>query len=183
VIGAFYILINEQMSVLSELAGQLDGKINFDETSRVWVVNMDTGASSQYDNYGFNSFFERDGIYYGIADDGIYKLDGDNDVGVGIDSVIEIGKSNYGTYKIKSSQGIYIGCSSTGKIFAKVVTERMEKIYEMSFNSTTLQIQKIPISYKHIGSEWNVIITNDSGCDFNIADIDFKLVITTRRSI
>ena len=149
---------------------------------RTWAVNLDTGASSQYDGYGFNSFFERDGEYYGVAEDGIYLLEGDTDAGAGIPALLEIGSSNYGIHKTKKSNGVVVGCSSTGVMYLKIDVDGVEQIYQMTNSSAHIESHLIPISHRQIGTQWNLTLMNDGSCDFDIADIEFRLLAMTRRT-
>jgi hypothetical protein len=56
------------------------------------VMNVATQAISEYTNYAFNSFVLWDGHYYGLAAGGIYLLEGTDDAGTGIDTLIESGE-------------------------------------------------------------------------------------------
>lgn len=42
-----------------------------------WTANVDNWAMSRYQDYGFFDLVAIDGLLYGIADDGIYRLDAD----------------------------------------------------------------------------------------------------------
>jgi hypothetical protein len=183
ILGEYMAYFDSSLAIRGDSPGFIDGKAAVNQGSRVWVVNMETGASSQYDDYGFESFFqdENTGEYFGVAEDGIYRLDGDNDAGVDINSLLEIGSSNYGTHRIKKSTGLYVGCSSTGKLYMKVVTDGVERIYQMTNHSATVQIHKIPISHRQLGTQWNLTLMNADGDDFDVSTIDFRIIETTRR--
>lgn len=174
--------LGSSLSIHGNSPGFIEGRAAVNQDSRVWVVNMDTESSGQYDNYGFNSFFERDGEYFGVADDGIYQLDGDNDDGLDIACLLEIGSSNYGTHKPKKSHGVYVGCSSTGNLYLKVNTDGTERIYKMKSHSTAIQTHEIPVSHRQIGAQWNLTLMNENGCDFDVSDIDFRIKPMTHRS-
>ena len=186
--SSFSVLGEYSATLLSVLAGQsmAMGKIgsgaSLNDDSRVWVVNMDTGASSQYEGYGFTDFFERGGEYFGIAEDGIYLLEGDTDSGVDIDALIDMGLSNYGTRKIKKPLGLFVGCSSTGVLLLKAVADGVEQIYTMNDYSATHKVHKVPTNHRHLGSEWNLVLLNKDGCDFDISEVDFRILPTTRRN-
>lgn len=47
---------------------------------QAWTANTDTWAMSRYAPYSFISLAVIDGVLYGIADDGIYAINGGNDV-------------------------------------------------------------------------------------------------------
>jgi len=121
-LGEFLVSIDSSGVFQTSAIGIVNDRPSVDFEGRVWVVNMDTGASSQYDNYGYNSFFERDGQYYGVADDGIYLLDGDDDEGDDIDALIEFGRSSL--YDVDGNRinrkkkivNVYVGVSSDNKM-------------------------------------------------------------------
>jgi hypothetical protein len=181
VIGSFYALIDGRLSVVSGLAGQLVGRMNFDETSRVWVVNMDTGASSQYDNYGFNSFFERDGEHYGVAEGGIYKLEGTDDAGTDIDALIEMGRSDLGSPHKKKVINVYAGVSSTGKMLLKVDADGQTYIYEARSSSTAVSSNRFDIGRGLSGNYYNFTLMNQDGNSFDLETVIFEPVVMKRK--
>ena len=147
---------------------------------RVWVVNIDTGASSQYYNFGFNSFFtdEATGIDYGVADDGIYQLDVTTDQDSAIEYLLEVGKSNYGSHRQKKSYAVYVGAKLNGDTFLKVDIDGIEKVYSVG-NTASMQPTRVGLSHRHTGTYWNLTLV---GNDCNISDIEFKLLPRGRRT-
>jgi len=117
--SVFSFLGTFSLSMLSDVLGwsrsliTLSGRPSMDDSGQVWCVNMDTGASSQYEQYGFNDFFERDGYFYGIAEDGIYLLEGTQDVGEDIGTYIDFGTNDLGVPGRKKVLNVHIGMSDT----------------------------------------------------------------------
>jgi hypothetical protein len=174
----------EELHLSSSFMQLLNTDIGVDPSARVWVVNTETGASSQYDKYGFNSFFERDGEYFGIASDGIYKLDGADDAGNDIDFELEVGNSNYGTYKTKRSPRVYVGYRSTGEMLLKVECDGVENIYTAEENTSDLRSHKFRLSERGpgtTGSFWNYKLLNVEGCQVDVSNVEFSLLIKSRR--
>ena len=149
--------------------------------SRTWAVNLDTGTSSQYDGYGYNSFFERDGKYYGVADDGIYLLEGEKDAGKSIAALLDQGLSDYGTFHTKKATDVYIACASGGRLQLKVVVDGVEKVYQANSHSNTIKEHRVQISRSQLGSEWQLVWSNQGGDDFDISEIDFHIFPMNRR--
>ena len=143
------------------------------DTGVVWVVSMDTKASSQYEQYGFNSFFERAGVFYGVAGNGIYKLEGETDAGAAIKSLADLGKTNLGSKKLKSVPYVYLGVSSTDKMVLKVVADGVENYYTARDGSETLQNQRVDIGKGLKGNYWQLVVENNNGCDFSLEGIEF----------
>ena len=40
-----------------------------------WTANVDTWAMSRYQDYGFSELVVINGVLYGVAEDGVYRLD------------------------------------------------------------------------------------------------------------
>ncbi len=156
-------------------------ELDLDDDGMVWVVNTETGASSQYEQYGFNSFFKRDGISYGVADDGIYKLDGDDDEGANISALVNFGKSDFGISFKKKVPYFYIGIGSDGLMFLKCDVDGSEYIYEMRSSSTDMKNHRVDVGKGFEGTYWNTTLLNKEGADFVIATVQFKPLISSRR--
>ena len=153
-----------------------------DPESRVWVVNTDTGASVQYDDYGFNSFFERDGEYFGVAEDGIYKLSGTTDAGVPIEGLVDYGTSTFGTAQRKRLMNVYVGVSSTNRMLLKVSVDGDTYIYEArSSESGHLKHHRFDLGRGLAGTHWRLQLLNKSGCDFDLESVEFEPVILSRK--
>lgn len=183
---SFSFLLTYKFDLISSIIGsdiilaQVGNKPVFDSTARVWAVNLDTEASSQYDNYGFNSLFtdEQTGIDYGITDDGIYSIDSDTDSGEDIEFLIDTGRTNYGSRKQKKSYAVYIGASSTGDVFLKLDIDGVVKIYSADV-SPVMKPNRVGLSHRHTGTYWNLVLT---GTTSEISDIEFTLLPRGRRT-
>lgn len=153
-----------------------------DPDAQVWVVNTDTGATVQYDDYGFNSFFERDGEYFGVAEDGIYKLSGTTDAGVPIESLIDYGTSTFGTAQRKRLMNVYAGVSSTNRMLLKVSVDGDTYIYEArSSESGHLKHHRFDLGRGLAGTHWRIEVLNRAGCDFDIESLEFEPVVLSRK--
>lgn len=73
--------------------------------------NLTGGGTSRYSGWHFNSFATIGGDYYGIDSAGLRLLQGDDDQGEEILSVIHLGRVGFGTSRMKSLPAIYV----TGK--------------------------------------------------------------------
>lgn len=154
----------------------------FDSTRRVWVVNMDSGATVQYDDYGFISFFERDGDYYGVAEDGIYLLEGDDDAGFDIDALVSYGTSALGSKQRKGITNFYVGASSDGKLILKIqVDGGTEYLYEARSSSTHLDQHRFDIGKGLVGNYFTMHLLNQDGDDFDIESIHFDPIPLKRK--
>lgn len=151
-----------------------------DESSRVWVMNLDTGASSQYEGYGFNSFYESEGSYYGVADDGIYLLEGHTDSGISIDALVEFGLSNLGTTYKKAVKNVYLGVGSSGKMYLKVKADAETYIYEARSSSTEIMNHRVDVGRGLNGTYFNFTLVN-KGNEFDLETISFEPFTMSRK--
>lgn len=74
-------LIIDEVMIEDEVVGGYAGQ--------AWTANVDTWAMSRYAPYSFSGLAVIDGVLYGIADDGVYAMDGGN---TQINAVITTGK-------------------------------------------------------------------------------------------
>lgn len=179
-IGEFLVSMEDGMTLFHSLDGQ-SSTAALNSASRVWVVNMENGASGQYDNYGFNSFFESDGKYYGVADDGIYELDGDDDNGAEILALIQAGKSDLGTPRQKRIENVYAGVSSEGKLLLKVEADGQSYTYEARSSSETLENHRFDVGKGLRGNYYDFTLLNQNGDDFDLESISFEPVVLSRK--
>lgn len=156
-------------------------KPSVNDTNRVWVVNIDTGASGQYDGYGFNSFFEEDGICYGVAEDGIYQLDGTTDSGQDIDALLEIGKSNFGIQEEKKIINVYAGVRSDNTMLLKVDADGESYIYEARRANDELSNTRFDVGKGLKGNYYNFTLLNNEGGDFELETMSFEPVTLSRK--
>jgi len=147
----------------------------------VWVVNLDTSASVRYEQYGFNSFFQRGNDYYGVANDGIYKLSGDTDAGSPISALVEFAKSNFGVAQDKTMPNVYLSASSDGALVLKVVTGKQTLFYTARSSSEELDKHRVDLGRGLQGMYWQFGVMNQNGDDFNVAGMEFLPVASKRR--
>ncbi len=175
IVGSFVVSEFSGASLLSHqvLGTSLD--------SIVWVINTETSASTRYTDYGFNSYFLRSGHYYGVAADGIYLLEGEDDAGIVIDSTITLGNTTAGTAKLKQVPAIYLGVTSSGKMLVKTEVDGAVRIYEARASRANLHNQRADLGKGVWGNNWTFSIMNQDGCDFDLASVEFLPIASSRR--
>lgn len=185
-VGSFTVNFSSEIEYNDSVSGvRVKGGVDLpgvDQDARVWVVNTDTGASVQYDDYGFNSFFERDGEYFGVAEDGIYKLSGATDAGVPIEALVDYGRSTFGTPQRKRLMNVYAGVSSTNRMLLKVSVDGDTYIYEArSSESGHLKHHRFDLGRGLAGTHWRIEVLNRAGCDFDMESLEFEPVVLSRK--
>lgn len=92
------------------------GSISLDGTDYVaWVLNPSNKAFSSYSNFPFNSFVQIENQAFGIADDGIYLLEGEDDDGEDIEGRLRMGLMDFGSSMWKNVRHAYLGIVSGGE--------------------------------------------------------------------
>lgn len=147
---------------------------------RVWVVNLDTAAASQYDDFAFNSFFERGGQWYGVADDGIYLLEGADDYGAVISADVQLGQVTF-TGTPARVEAVYVAAVSDDRMHVRVDVGGLSRVYETHLDSTDVRNQRAKLGRGLKGRNWTFSILNKDGCDFEIEGVDFTPVAANRR--
>lgn len=180
-IGEFAVELNSTIDGQGYAIATITGQPTLNTVARVWVMNVETGASSQYEGFGFNSYIERDGEYYGVAEDGIYKLEGADDEGVDIDALIEIGKSDFGSRQRKRVPNVYVAVSSTGRMHLKVVSDGKTYYYRARSHSDEVRNHRIDLGKGLRGNFYSLTLLNKDGDDFTLEDLSFTPVNLSRK--
>lgn len=181
-LGEYLMPLSSQLRGISVGNMRVGESAAFESVDRVWVVNTDTGASSQYSNYGFNSYFVRGGYGYGVASDGIYRLDGDKDAGSDISAQVNLGSMLFGQVANKAVPAVYVNASSDGKLVLKVeVDGAAPRYYAARSSSTALDNHRIDPDRGLRGNNWVFTVMNQNGDDFSLAELEFVPIILSRR--
>ena len=185
VIGLLLGALEDSLSISDSAVASVGDGTNFapavDDSSRVWVVNIDTGTTSQYDNYGYASFYSYGGKNYGVAEDGIYELTGDTDNGVEIDALVDFGRTDLGSIYKKRVTSAYVDVGSDGKMELVIETDGQTSEFEANSFSAAVSRHRINMGSALSGYYWNPVLTNNNGYDFNLASIMLEIMQLNRR--
>ena len=115
--------IHESLSIVEfnrgkNIAKQLVNDLVFieDDYSRekqygyAWTANVDTWAMSRYQDYGFSELTVVDGVLYGVAEDGVYRLDANSFV----DAKLTTGQLDLGQGSLVHPLGAYLEYELSG---------------------------------------------------------------------
>jgi hypothetical protein len=181
-IGTYGVSQLSALTAMSLQAQAVAGHAALDDVGRVWVVNMESAASTQYSNYGFNSFFVRNGESYGVADDGIYRLSGATDLLEPIDAQINLGSNRLGVSHDKLLPAVYINAASDGKLILKVEVDGADPYYyEARSSSEELDNHRVDTGRGLKGNNWTFTLMNQDGDDFELANLEFVPLQGSRR--
>jgi hypothetical protein len=164
---------------LAAASGAVDNQVGVTAHSDTWVVNLETGAASQYDAFGFNSFSHYDGGYLAAASDGIYQLAGSTYAGTPIGWQAQLPVDNFGTSHKKRFPDIWIGVSSTNAVYLKVVTEDDTYIYQADTRTAGLQENHIETGRGLEGTYWTFTLQGTASAE--IESIDFTPIVLQQK--
>jgi hypothetical protein len=161
------IAINEVCTVLDSMRFTVDDLP--DHTGGVaWVMNISTGATSLFLDYGFNSFMNVDGVACGVAEGGIYKL---QETSATVPSSgIDYGLSNFGSSRKKRIPHFYAAVASTGKVFLRLLADGLEAEYFALSFSDYVEPNKINVGRGIFAAYWNPMIIAPEGVSIEELD-------------
>jgi hypothetical protein len=151
------------------------------QDGEVWVVNDESGASTSYEGYGFNSFCKFKNKYYGAKADGVFLLEGDTDHGALVRSAISLGKQDFGTSIQKAVPSCYIGVASSGDVFLKVIANDTPYLYKTVRSDSYLKTQRIQLGKGLKANYLTFELYNETGADFELSSVEFEVVQLSRR--
>lgn len=177
--GTYDVQLLSSGSIASLQSISLNNRPDLNDGAVVWVLNRENNASSVYEEFGFNSFFERDGQYFGVANDGIYLLEGEDDAGEPIKSLIDVGRSNLGyTHNKRIMQGqVYISSGSELPLQLKINVDGREWNYQVKTAGMAVRNRCLYSGWAVKGAFWDFILSNKDGSDFELHDISFTPVV------
>lgn len=155
------------------------------DDSEGWAVNTETGASSRYQGYGYDSFATVNGRHLGVRANGIYLLEGDSDVGQPIHAGVHLGLQDFGTSQLKHLSNVYLGVSATGGLFIKVGVGEGETKQEYTYAARRvdpqLKTQRFDLGRGLRSNYFSFELVNDDGAGFELEKIEFVAVASDRR--
>ena len=126
-----------------------------------WVMNIDSGATSVFLDYGFNSFIELDGITYGVNASDIWNIQETSAVVPA--SGIDYGLSSFGSPRKKRIPHFYAAVASTGKIMLRLLVDGSKAEYFALSSTDYVEPNKINVGRGFHAVFWNPILIAPEG--------------------
>lgn len=148
------------------------------------VVNTVTGAVTEYQNYGFDSFAVIGGVTYAAGTDGIYELDSAvTDNTAPISAYFETGALDFNSEYLKRMEGVYAAYRTTGDIRVSVRTdEGKQYAYNMKYDGVpTIRQRRVPVGKGLKGKYWQIKFENVNGSGFGFDTMNILAHETVRR--
>jgi len=172
--------MNEAHITLPVLTIYGTGTVPCREECLVICTELSSFASTQYNNFNFNSMCKFGDNYLGCNELGIFKLDGDTYNNIQIDAFFELLLSDFGIINQKRVRELYIGYETSGSlIFTLKTDDGNEKTYVMTAKKGNQRQHggKIRISRIDKGRYWALKIENVDGCDFSVDSIKGMVIV------
>ncbi|MBF0320996.1 MAG: hypothetical protein HQL01_14450, partial [Nitrospirae bacterium] len=163
-----------------------------ESSARVMVLNIITGALSEYTSYDFNGFCQWGTEYFAEGDSGIYILGADTDDGVPISCSIKTSKTELkdakdrGESEIKIVPEVYAVVRTPSPFVFKATTDDAEE-YAYTAETTPpsrtgrTATERIKLGKGARGRYWTFGIENTEGAAMEIESFEPEVVSTGRR--
>lgn len=157
-----------------------DGTEDYDGGYFVWVFNARTGAVSRYLRYGFDSFAQIGGHYFGVAEDGVYLLEGNTDAGQRIDARAGTGLLDLGAKELKHVSAVYLDAASDGVLSVRVQVGQQQYTYQARRASQYNAQQRVDTGRGLRATHYSFELLN-GGADFELDAMDVNVAKSARR--
>ena len=155
-----------------------------------YVINLNNGAVSVYNNFNFNSFAKIGDKYYGASDDGIFELAGADDAGTAIAASVALGTEDFEMEKVMSAEAMkrvdtaYLGVSTDGTVVLNVTANGATNSYTLTATTqTSVHTGRLMLGKGVASRYWDFELTNVDGADFTLESMTFYPVALTRRVV
>lgn len=146
-------------------------------------TNTVSFAATQYENYGFNSFAEIGGRFFGLKADGLYAVhEGELDQAAEIPARFGSGCLDYGVMELKRPENVYATYSSTAPLTVTITPDKQVSYsYRLPSGKGEFGQRRAGLGKGQRGRFWKYEVSNIAGGDFTFADIDLVFAQTARR--
>lgn len=151
-----------------------------------WTANTDTWAMSRYEDWPIHSLVAIDGVLYGAASDGLYRLDADDDAGAPIDAHFTTALTDQGGETPRHTRAVYAGATTPGQLRATVyhVTDRIPARVTYTFErrpADEFAPQRVKLGRGIKSRYLQFTIGNVAGADFLVDTLSLMADATSRR--
>jgi len=169
--------ISGTISGLSGLPGALEVLGSYAAIS----MNLSNRSVTEYLNYSFDSFFEFNGVIYGVKNS-IYSLEGTTDAGTAIAIAVSGGSSKLAVDSLKSVSDLFLLTNLNGSCGLSLYQD--DKVTGQSYIATgdgVVGNKRFKASLGITGHNWRWRITNTSGAAMDIRRVEVRAAALKRR--
>lgn len=164
------------------------GRIVLDGIDYVaWVVNPKNAAFSHYSNYPFNSFVELGDRAFGLEEEGVFELEGDDDEGTDIAVKMRTGLMDFGTGNLKNVRHGYLGLASGGtSLYLRTVAvkngQKRRDHYTLRPRSGDVVFEaRQTFSNSIVSRYWGFEIENAAGEPVELDNMELGIILFPRK--
>jgi hypothetical protein len=141
----------------------------------------DTTATTHYTNYPFDRIIRFGADYYGVAADGLYRLDGDDYDGVEIVSVVETAQTDFKERTAKRPVSLFLAGRMDTKLKVSVTAAEDEKnAYTYTGTWEGVGNQRVRFGRGIKARYLSYGFTNHTGEDFNVDELAPEIEVLRR---
>lgn len=151
-----------------------------------WAFNTDSMAMSQYGNFPMTSFAERANRLYGVAADGLYLLEGNDDDGAPIEALVATGDMSFQYSGTKHVPRVYLLTTAEGELYLKTITffrkQPQEHLYKITLrDDDELGLNRVRLRREIKSEFWAFELQNVDGGDLDLQGIEVLALPSARR--
>lgn len=169
----------ESISINDNISTLIDGLPELGD-GPAWVMNIETGATTIYLDYSFNSFFHHDGNLHGVCNSGIYQLQGSSSPAP--ESYIEYGQVRFRERRLNRIPYWYAAVDAAGKLYLKVEVDNGIWYYKADNNTHTPENQRFQAGRGLLSSFYGATLIAPEGVAIEaLESLHFDPVATGRK--
>ena len=175
------------LSALATVFDSMDFALRFrvgDEVFIGYAVNIRNTAVTEYDNYPFNAMAFIGGRPYGTSDEGLFRLEGDDDDGTPISAMVRTGLTEFP--ELVRGANAWVVMTADGEMLFKTITGD-DGSYEVATYRMHARPQGAAVETRfdldkgYVGTAWGFELENVDGAYFELDSARFWPVTVGRR--
>jgi hypothetical protein len=149
-----------------------------------WVLNTETAGLTTYDNFGFNSLAEVNGVLYATSPEGVFAINGASDTGRSIQAAVKTGFLDFELEQTKRISDIFIGYTGGQLEFDVETYNEPQEVYTYAMEEREAgapRNNRLKVGRGLSSRYWRFAIRNVDGADFQIYDVTAEVASSRRR--
>jgi len=151
---------------------------------RVFTLNLKNMGLSEYDAYNYTGICKFKDKYYGVkpGNQGIYLLEGADDNGTPISSIVETGRDMFRTRGLKYITDAFITMKASGEyVLTLIDKDGNEYDYPLTSRVLTMETCKTDTGKGKRSQAWGFKFKNIAGAKFEVESIELNVIESRKR--
>lgn len=174
----------QTLPMVALLGGRLGKWAPAVEVFAMNITGGKPGGTTRYENFRFSSAALIGGRYYGASEDGLFLLEGADDAGEPIVSVIGLGQMDFGSPQLKTVTNCYLGAAAGAlrlEIDALVQGVPARYSYPSRLHGSSMREMRFDLGRGLRSNYVTPTFYNDAGQPFEADTVRFLVTESTRR--